>query len=131
MRLREHCCWSTLHPHRFHTLNAPTATNMTGSSMMLRRIIPMILWRYHPKGFSKNGRVDFVVHFHGWKNHVEAVLRHYQLIEQLMASRRNAVLVIPQGPCDAPDSFGGKLEDPGGLGGLSRKFPRGCGKVRL
>jgi hypothetical protein len=68
-----------------------------------------------PKGFSQNGRVDFVVHFHGWKNHVEAVLRHYQLIEQLVESRRNAVLVVPQGPCDAPDSFGGKLEDPGGF----------------
>src|SRR5205807_5267575 len=57
------------------------------------------------KGFSQNDRVDFVVHFHGWKTHVESVLRHYQLIEQLAASRRNAVLVIPQGPCDAPDSF--------------------------
>jgi hypothetical protein len=68
-----------------------------------------------PKGFSQNGRVDFVVHFHGWKNHVESVLRHYQLIEQLVASRCNAVLVVPQGPCDAPDSFGGKLEDPGGF----------------
>ena len=68
-----------------------------------------------PKGFSQNDRVDFVVHFHGWKNHVETVLRHYQLIEQLMASRRNVVLVVPQGPFDAPDSFGGKLEDPGGF----------------
>src|SRR5215469_7605725 len=68
-----------------------------------------------PKGFSQNGRVDFVVHFHGWKNRVEAVLRHYQLIEQLVASRRNAVLVVPQGPFDAPDSFGGKLEDPDGF----------------
>ena len=68
-----------------------------------------------PKGFSQKGRVDFVVHFHGWKSHVEAVLRHYQLIEQLLASRRNAVLVVPQGPFDAPDSFGGKLEDPGGF----------------
>jgi hypothetical protein len=68
-----------------------------------------------PKGFSQKGRVDFVVHFHGWKNHVEAVLRHYQLIEQLVASRRNALLVVPQGPFDAPDSFGGKLEDSGGF----------------
>jgi hypothetical protein len=58
-----------------------------------------------PKGFSQNGRVDFAVHFHGWNNHVEAVLRRYQLIEQLVASRRNAVLVVPQGPFDALDSF--------------------------
>jgi len=68
-----------------------------------------------PKGFSQNDRVDFVIHFHGWKNHVETVLRHYQLIDQLVASRRNAVLVVPQGPFDAPDSFGGKLEDPDGF----------------
>jgi hypothetical protein len=30
-------------------------------------------------------------------------------------SGRNAVLVVPQGPRDAPDSFGGKLEDPDGF----------------
>ena len=68
-----------------------------------------------PKGFRETGHIDFVVHFHGWRNNVEAVLGRYQLIEQLMASGRNAVLVVPQGPCNAPDSFGGKLEDPGGF----------------
>ena len=68
-----------------------------------------------PKNFRETGRIDFVVHFHGWRNHVAGVLRHYQLIEQLVASRRNAVLVIPQGPYDAADSFGGKLEDPNGF----------------
>src|ERR1700736_5363543 len=68
-----------------------------------------------PKGFRETGRIDFVVHFHGWKNHVEGVLRHYKLIEQLVESGRNAVLVVPQGPHDAPDSFGGKLEDPDGF----------------
>jgi len=64
-----------------------------------------------PRGFRETGTVDFVVHFHGWTNHVARVLSHYQLIEQLVASGRNAVLVVPQGPMDAPDSFGGKLED--------------------
>ncbi|HVZ17554.1 MAG TPA: hypothetical protein VG897_10585, partial [Terriglobales bacterium] len=34
---------------------------------------------------------------------------------QLCDSARNAVLVVPQGPYDAPDSFDGKLEDPGGF----------------
>jgi len=68
-----------------------------------------------PKGFREGARIDFVVHFHGWKNHVETVLGQYQLIEQLAASGRNAVLVVPQGPRDASDSFGGKLEDPGGF----------------
>jgi hypothetical protein len=68
-----------------------------------------------PKGFRETGKIDLIVHFHGWKNNVEGVLGQYQLIEQLMASGRNAVLVVPQGPHDAPDSFGGKLEDPGGF----------------
>jgi hypothetical protein len=68
-----------------------------------------------PKGFRETGRIDFVVHFHGWRNHVETVLGHYKLIEQLVASGRNAVLIVPQGPRDASDSFGGKLEDPDGF----------------
>jgi hypothetical protein len=64
-----------------------------------------------PKGFRETGKIDFVVHFHGWSNHVVGVLDRYRLIEQFVASNRNAVLVIPQGPRDAQDSFGGKLED--------------------
>jgi hypothetical protein len=68
-----------------------------------------------PKGLRETGRLDFVVHFHGWRQHLEGVLGHYKLIEQLSASGRNAVLVVPQGPLDAPDSFGGKLEDPEGF----------------
>ena len=68
-----------------------------------------------PQGFRETGKIDFIVHFHGWKNQVEGVLTRYQLIEQLIESQRNAVLVVPQGPRNAPDSFGGKLEDPGGF----------------
>lgn len=68
-----------------------------------------------PKGFRETGKLDFVIHFHGWKNHVAGVLGQYQLIEQLIESRRNAVLVVPQGPRNAPDSFGGKLEDTDGF----------------
>lgn len=68
-----------------------------------------------PKGLRGTSKVDFVIHFHGWRNHVTAVLEQYQLIEQFMEGKRAAVLVVPQGPRDAPDSFGGKLEDPEGF----------------
>lgn len=68
-----------------------------------------------PRGFRETGRVDFVVHFHGWRNTVAGTLQQYQLIPQLVDSGRNAVLVVPEGPRDAPDSGGGKLEDPGGF----------------
>ncbi len=68
-----------------------------------------------PKGFRETGRVDFVVHFHGWRNTVAGTLTSFHLIEQFVASGKNAVLVVPAGPRDAPDSFGGKLEDPDGF----------------
>jgi hypothetical protein len=68
-----------------------------------------------PKGFQGTSQVDFVVHFHGWRNNVEGVLERYKLIAQLTASKRNVILVVPQGPFNAPDSFGGKLEDPDGF----------------
>ncbi|PWU09825.1 MAG: hypothetical protein C5B50_26575 [Verrucomicrobia bacterium] len=68
-----------------------------------------------PKGFHETGKIDLVVHFHGWDNNVTAALKKYELIEQLVESKRNAILVIPQGPRNASDSFGGKLEDTNGF----------------
>ncbi|MDW8309463.1 MAG: hypothetical protein RMK20_08835 [Verrucomicrobiales bacterium] len=68
-----------------------------------------------PRGFRGGRTVDAVVHFHGWGNHVARVLREHRLIEQFAASGRNAVLIVPQGPRDASDSFGGKLEEEGGF----------------
>lgn len=68
-----------------------------------------------PKGFHETGHVDFIVHFHGWRNTVAGTLQQYKLIEQLVASGKNAVLLVPEGPHNAPDSGGGKLEDPEGF----------------
>lgn len=68
-----------------------------------------------PKNFRDTAKVDFVVHFHGWRNTVAGSLQQYQLIEQLVASGRNAVLIVPEGPHNAPDSAGGKLEEPDGF----------------
>lgn len=68
-----------------------------------------------PKGFRRSDKVDFVVHFHGWRHHVENTLSNYHLIPQFMDAGRNAILVVPQGPYDAPDSFDGKLEDENGF----------------
>lgn len=68
-----------------------------------------------PKGFRETPQVDFIFHFHGWRNTVAGTLKGYQLVEQLCASGRNAILIVPEGPANAPDSSGGKLEDPDGF----------------
>lgn len=63
-----------------------------------------------PKGYRPGATVDYVVHFHGWMNHVASVLDHYELRQQMAASGRNAILLVPQGPKDSQDSSGGRLE---------------------
>ncbi len=68
-----------------------------------------------PKGFRVTSCVDIVVHFHGWRNTVTGTLASFHLVEQLVASGKNVVLIVPEGPHDAPDSFGGKLEDADGF----------------
>jgi hypothetical protein len=72
-----------------------------------------------PRDYAAGETVDYVVHFHGQKNHVSKVIEQYRLSEQLAAAKVNAILLIPQGPKDAADSGGGKLElDPGGFAKL-------------
>jgi hypothetical protein len=68
-----------------------------------------------PKDFHPGNTVDFVVHFHGWNHALVGTLPEYHLIEQFAAAGRNAILVVPQGPYNAPDSFDGKLEDTNGF----------------
>ena len=67
------------------------------------------------KNFRVTDKIDCVVHFHGWNNTVAGTLEQFKLIEQLGASGKNAVLIVPEGPRNAPDSFGGKLEDTNGF----------------
>ena len=68
-----------------------------------------------PKGFNAGSNVDCVVHFHGWRNTTLGAMEQFDLREQLSESGRNAILIVPQGPHNAPDSSGGKLEDADGF----------------
>ena len=74
-----------------------------------------------PAGFRPSQSTDFIVHFHGWGNHVRNVIEHHELRKQLTASGRNAIHIVPQGPKDASDSGCGKLEDAGGFANLIRE----------
>lgn len=64
-----------------------------------------------PKGFRPGKTVDLVFYFHGWMNNIDSAFAQYRIIEQFSESNKNAILVHPEGPRNAPDSFGGKLEE--------------------
>lgn len=71
-----------------------------------------------PKGFRPGETTDLVFYFHGWGNNVDQTLATFRIAEQVGASGVNAVLVLAEGPKDAPDSFGGCLEEEGVFSGL-------------
>ena len=68
-----------------------------------------------PKGFRQTDAVDIIIHLHGWWNNIDTVLKRYKLPQQVAESGKNVILIVPEGPRNAPDSFNGKFEDPGGL----------------
>jgi hypothetical protein len=66
-----------------------------------------------PKKLDAKKQVDIIFWFHGWRNNVDTAAVHYQLTRQFLASHLNAVLVLAETAKDSPDSYGGKLENPG------------------
>ena len=77
----------------------------------------------------REGAIDFVVHFYGWDHDIAATFATYRLREQLVESGRNAILVVPEGPTNAPDSGDGKLELD--AGGFQRFMTDVAGRLKL
>ncbi len=63
-----------------------------------------------PKGFNPDEPVNIVIHFHGWGNNVDSTFARYSVVSQFVNSKVNAIMVVPEGPKNSPDSYGGKLE---------------------
>lgn len=68
-----------------------------------------------PKNFTKSDQTDFVIYFHGWYSNIDSSCKKFRIIQQFAESNKNAILIFPEGPKNAPDSFGGKLEDENGF----------------
>lgn len=66
-----------------------------------------------PKNIEVKKKVDLVFWFHGWSNNIDSAAIRYLLASQFAASRLNAVLVLAETAKNSPDSYGGKLENPG------------------
>lgn len=65
-----------------------------------------------PDYFDRTKPFNFVFWFHGWGNNIDTALVQYQLQQQFYAAHLNAVFIFPEGPKNAPDSYGGKFEQP-------------------
>ena len=68
--------------------------------------------------FRPEEGVAALVHFHGHNSTAERAMSAHALREQLVDSRQNAVLVVPQLAVLAADSSCGRLESSGGLARL-------------
>ena len=71
-----------------------------------------------PAGFRARQAVDLVFFFHGWNSSISEAERDFHLFRQFSESGVNALLVVPELARDAPDSFGGNLEESGGFARL-------------
>lgn len=65
-----------------------------------------------PDYFDKHKPFTYVLWFHGWGNNIDSALKEYKVQEQFYMAHINAVFVFPEGPKNAPDSYGGKFEKP-------------------
>jgi hypothetical protein len=64
-----------------------------------------------PKKCKADKRVDLIFWFHGWNNNIDSALMHFGLARQFAEAGVNAVLVLAETAKNAPDSYGGKLEN--------------------
>ncbi len=84
-----------------------------------------------PKNLDAKKKIDLVFWFHGWGNHVDSAAIRYELTKQFIASKRNAVLVLAETASNAPDSYGGKLENQGVFKGLVSDVLQGLKSQKL
>ena len=102
-----------------HASRAEGFTNSVGAHFGAAQYQDATVGLFVPRGYRAGDAVDYVVHFHGHRNSVDKVFEQYALADQLVKSGVNAILIVPQGPKDAPDSGDGKLElDDGGFARL-------------
>ncbi len=71
-----------------------------------------------PPGYHGDGPTNLVFFFHGWFSSIDDARQRFDLPRQFSQSGAQALLVIPELAWNAPDSFGGKLEERGGFARL-------------
>ncbi len=86
--------------HVYNNVLYNTADHYSDSSVLI--IIP--------KNFHAGKKINMIFWFHGWNNNIDSAVVRYGLSRQFAESGQSAVLVLAETAKDAPDSYGGKLE---------------------
>jgi hypothetical protein len=92
-----------MHGHLYDSVLYTTAEHYNDSTVLI----------IAPKNLDAKKKVDLIFWFHGWRNSVDNAAAYYELTNQFIESKRNAVLVLAETAKNSPDSYGGKLERPG------------------
>jgi hypothetical protein len=103
-----------------HPSRADGWTNKTGTKFSAEKYRDSTVGIVIPRSFKPSKQLDLIVHFHGHSNYLASVLDNYHLAAEVVASGRNAILIVPQGPREAADSNFGKMEDAGGFEAMVR-----------
>ncbi len=100
------------HPDRLNGFRAPNGTFYPFKPHYSDDSVLVVV----PESFKETDMgTNLIIHFHGHMNDNLGALEQYSMPQALIAQKINALLVLPQGPYRARDSFGGKMEDPDGL----------------
>ncbi len=67
---------------------------------------------YFPSRFNKKKPFKIVVWIHGWYANIDSVFKHFPIKEAIDSCEANYILLLPEGPRNAPDSYAGKWEKP-------------------
>ncbi|HMP92974.1 MAG TPA: hypothetical protein PKD90_08900 [Phnomibacter sp.] len=87
-------------PRVYNGVTYPNATHYMDSSLLV----------FVPDYFTDTLPQAIVFWFHGWYNHIDSSIKTFNLLQQFYGAGKNAVYIVPQGPYNAPDSYGGKWE---------------------
>jgi hypothetical protein len=74
-----------------------------------------------PEGFQPAKKIDLVFYFHGNFETIATAPAKFELYRQFTESGVNALLILPETAFNAPDNFGGKLEEAGGFTRLTEE----------
>ena len=89
--------------HRYHDVLYDAQNHYSNHSVLI----------VVPPTFKAGKNINFIFWFHGWNNNIDTALVYYHLLTQFEESKVNAVLVLSETASNAPDSYGGKLEQQG------------------